>query len=597
MSRSLFELTTMGDALRNTGYKSIESAVAEIIDNSIEAQAHNIAILISEKLDEVTGVKKIDEIAFIDDGSGMNIKKLEDCLGIGATTKSDRRGMGRFGVGLPQASLFACPSIDVYSWQNGYENCHKVYLDINKISAGEQIDLPDPVKCDIPIKYQTYLQYNVQNSLKNETCQLDFKKSGTLVVWKKYDQKPRTYNALIRRLKFELGKTFRYFISNNDVNIYVIKDEDEKCWTILPNDPLFLMQNNLYLGKVDDPEHVYTITDSGAEPFFRPYCSELCPDGIVRRNIKYYDPVTREKKESEVQIKFSIVKDEFYDLNVIPKPKNPGRSDVGKCTSKLVGISIVRANREIDFGEFGYYSSINKPNHRWWGCEISFNPTLDEVFGVANNKQYVDLKKIDDDDIEEYKQIEKIDQPIWLQLKHIVADTISNMFDENQSKRRGSRTTETACNPTIEIINDAEEDNSQGESQEPSELEEREIDEEIKGIIEDDGHIPTEADIDLFKQNKVNIFYRGLTITSPFISYKFNLGTCLIYINKDHPFYKDYLADFINDQDSIFSTAFELWIGALVKAIDETNITQSDENNKLILLWEEKLRKYLERIC
>ena len=27
------------------------------------------------------------------------------------------------------------------------------------------------------------------------------------------------------------------------------------------------------------------------------------------------------------------------------------------------------------------------PRERWWGAEIEFPPTLDEVFGVPNNKQ------------------------------------------------------------------------------------------------------------------------------------------------------------------------------------------------------------------
>lgn len=42
MGASIVDIRNMGDALRNTGYKNIESAVAEIIDNSVEANAKNI---------------------------------------------------------------------------------------------------------------------------------------------------------------------------------------------------------------------------------------------------------------------------------------------------------------------------------------------------------------------------------------------------------------------------------------------------------------------------------------------------------------------------------------------------------------------------
>lgn len=40
-------------------------------------------------------------------------------------------------------------------------------------------------------------------------------------------------------------------------------------------------------------------------------------------------------------------------------------------------------------------------------------------------------------------------------------------------------------------------------------------------------------------------------------------------------------------------TAFELFICSLVKAIDETNLNQGDENDNLIATWHEKLRKYI----
>lgn len=132
MGKSIVDIKNMGDALRNTGYKNIESAVSEIIDNSIEANAKNIFVILREGI-AISGRKVVTEIGFLDDGEGMNIDILGRCLGIGASTRQLRKGMGRFGVGLPQASLYACPSIEVYSWQGGVENAHKVYLDINKI--------------------------------------------------------------------------------------------------------------------------------------------------------------------------------------------------------------------------------------------------------------------------------------------------------------------------------------------------------------------------------------------------------------------------------------------------------------------------------
>ena len=133
MAQDIFVVKTMGDALRNTGYKNIECAMSEIIDNSIQADAKNIFVIVSEEYNSKTGHNNISEIGFLDNGSGMTFQELCSCLGIGYSTRTDRKGMGRFGVGLPQASLYACPSVEVYSWQGGYANCKKVFLDIDLV--------------------------------------------------------------------------------------------------------------------------------------------------------------------------------------------------------------------------------------------------------------------------------------------------------------------------------------------------------------------------------------------------------------------------------------------------------------------------------
>ena len=99
MGQSIVQIKQMGDALRSSGYKSIDSAVAELIDNSIEAGAHDIFVIMTEHVDPVTHRKAIYEFGILDNGSGMDISKLASCLGIGFTTKSDRSGMGRSGVG------------------------------------------------------------------------------------------------------------------------------------------------------------------------------------------------------------------------------------------------------------------------------------------------------------------------------------------------------------------------------------------------------------------------------------------------------------------------------------------------------------------
>lgn len=63
MGKSIVDIKHMGDALRNTGYKNIESAVSEIIDNSVEAGAKDIFLILSEEISK-SGRKVVSEIGF-----------------------------------------------------------------------------------------------------------------------------------------------------------------------------------------------------------------------------------------------------------------------------------------------------------------------------------------------------------------------------------------------------------------------------------------------------------------------------------------------------------------------------------------------------
>lgn len=243
MGMDIINLTQYADSLRSTGYKNIESAISEIIDNSVEAKAKNIFIIIKETLDEVEGKNKVTEIAFLDNGNGMDKDLVQGCLRIGYGTRTKREGIGRFGVGLPQASMHVCPLVEVYSWQD-YEKPYKSYLNINKIKSGEQTSIEEPIQQDIPEDYKKYLSYEINNS------DISFKRNGTLIVWKNCDNvTPRKVATLTERLVFELGKKFRHIIKSDKCSLYIIDTKnDANPRRIKPNDPLLLMEDNYILG-------------------------------------------------------------------------------------------------------------------------------------------------------------------------------------------------------------------------------------------------------------------------------------------------------------------------------------------------------------
>lgn len=588
MGQSIVEIKTFGEALRNTGYKSIESAVAEIIDNSIEAEAKDTFIILSENINPEAKrkVKCIHEIAFLDDGIGMNTEILGKCLGYGIGTRYERKGMGRFGVGLPQASMYACPFVEVYSWQNGIDNCKKVYLDIRKVTDGTQTEIEEPILCEIPQKYKKYINYKCEERIYN------FEEHGTLVLWKDCDRiVPKTIPYLKPQLEFSLGQKFRYFLAKGEQTIRLVNlNIDDNSIDIKPNDPMFLMENNCVLGNPCNPGSIDQNTEGDLEPLFEPYSFDDNNTGIVEVPVVYWDRKNEEKRESTVTIRFSKVKSKFYDLNAFPTG-NPGGSNMGKYVNRLQGISIVRANREIDFGKFDYYDNQNRPTHRWWGCEIIFGTELDEAFGVANNKQYVELKKIDPSDY-----FDEEVSPMWLQLHDIVTKTISSIVKDNQKMQNNARKKNTSNSPAEKTVTEAE--GEEGDDQDSATARQREnynteeTNNAIRRTLENTGtENPTDEDIQVFKNSKVKIFYedRG---RSPFFDYDFKLGVACIYINIDHVFYQNFLSKIINDV--MTKTIFELFIASFVKAVDKSEIAYKEAYDRLMTDWEAKLKKYIE---
>ena len=133
------------------------SAYGEVVDNSIQAEAKNIKIEF-DSISRGTGRNQkeiIDKITFGDDGKGMNIQELENCLTLGYSTRfNERDGIGRFGVGLTLAALHECTHIKVFS-KTKDSDWYSVYVEVALKPDGgpdpeNQKDISKPKKEDIP---------------------------------------------------------------------------------------------------------------------------------------------------------------------------------------------------------------------------------------------------------------------------------------------------------------------------------------------------------------------------------------------------------------------------------------------------------------
>ena len=590
----LYKLETLADGIRNTGYRSIYNAIAELVDNSAEedTNAKNIFIIGTEGA--VNGKNRITEYAVLDDGNGMDDDILAKCLQIGFSTRRERTGFGRFGVGLPQASYYASPRVEVYSWTNGIENAKCVYIDLDLVSSSQQSKICGPFSTTIPERYSAFVNFRTQD--KN----YDFSQHGTLVVWPKSDKiEPQRWSTCRRNLEEDLGRKYRWLLNEDKIEISTVEINDFGTFQrILPNDPLFLMNKSQFCVKESmtdsdaycqkyDPSKGYT------ESLFEPYCDTENPDGIVNKEVYYYDR-NGDRKTSIVTIRFSIVKEKYYSKNYIKG--EPGSLPYGKIAKRNMGISIVRQGREIDFGKFDYFDDNNQPHHRWWGCEISFKSDLDEAFGIANNKQQVTLHAVDDEAIVDYEN----NEPMWLQLKNVVKNTISKMYNENKERRKGSRSGNNSASTTTatsETIKRAEEENHEivvpntsetPTSYTPDIVEQVRIELTDEGLLSENDEI-TDDQIKQYLDSNTRIKYEKRGPRSPFLDYEDSLGILRIYVNQDHQFYQQFVSEAITD-DSM-RTLFELFLAALVKSLHKY---EGDYSEKIIDSLNVLLKSYLK---
>jgi hypothetical protein len=202
--------SSMIETFRAIGY-NLETAVADIIDNSISAQARNIYFN-----SEWKGGQSV--ISILDDGRGMDNDELVSAMRPGAKNPLDERfenDLGRFGLGLKTASFSQCRKLIVVSKK---VNCQPVYWiwDLDYVNKTNKWEL---IRCSIPDNY---------------LHALDTFESGTLVIWTELDRilpvetsvsneiAKDKFLAQMDRVKQHLAMTFHRFIEDRTVKLF--------CW-------------------------------------------------------------------------------------------------------------------------------------------------------------------------------------------------------------------------------------------------------------------------------------------------------------------------------------------------------------------------------
>jgi hypothetical protein len=349
----------VGDAfvrgMRDIGYKSTAFALAELIDNAVQASATIVDVAFG-----FNGGNTPTSIAVIDNGHGMEPKMVRASLIWGAGTReNDRTGFGKYGYGLPSASVSQCRRVTVYSKTPGGQ-WHRAYLDIDEISEGQwtlghRIQTPEEKPAEPPAFVTDYIR---------KSGRFPEFAHGTVVVWEKLDRADyRQREALRSKLVTDLGILYRQYLLETPMRVDGVDVE--------PCDPLFLTEGFRY----------YDLDVDRAVPY---------PPVTV--------PVTsRATKEvvGHMRVRFSRMPATFFRVPEAKHTNRPGgrkdfinaRLDIADANN---GIIFCRNGRQIDvLRPPRSLSSLNATTDRFWAVEVDFDATLDDLFSITTAKQQV----------------------------------------------------------------------------------------------------------------------------------------------------------------------------------------------------------------
>ncbi|WP_449371775.1 ATP-binding protein [Arthrobacter psychrolactophilus] len=184
--------------MRAVGY-TLQTAVADLIDNSISADATGVDIFF--------GIEPVPYVALVDDGEGMSPEGAISAMRLAGTSPMRIRNpndLGRFGLGLKTASLSQCRDLVLVSKRDG-------------VLCGFEWNI------DHMIERQTWsLLVLTEEELQAlpRFNELAARTSGTLVIWRNLDRLAATvgdleasFDAAMMDVKSHLALVFHRFLS------------------------------------------------------------------------------------------------------------------------------------------------------------------------------------------------------------------------------------------------------------------------------------------------------------------------------------------------------------------------------------------------
>jgi hypothetical protein len=527
-------------AMRDSGYRNTAYALAELIDNSIQADASEVELICVEKYEQINSQKRLrlQEIGTIDNGNGMSAQTLAIALQFGnGTHLEDRAGIGRFGMGLPNSSISQCRRLDVWTWTNGPDNAIHSYLDVGDIQSGVKDRVPLPSPSPVPAKWRE----------RSEVLGT----SGTLVVWSHFEEYRLTWRgaeATLRNTEAIIGRMYRKFINDGRVAIHLVRVEDggeSSRRLAVVNDPLYLMRNS------STPEPF------NKEPMFQPW-GENDEEFTIEFDGKLH----------KVFVRFSWARPETVPDDGL----NRGSKPYGKHAMKNLGLSIVREGRELDLDTS--WTNSYDPTERWWGAEVEFPATLDEIFGVTNNKQSAtifsqlaqyDWKADAEDNESRSSFIERASgegdpRALLIPIVEHIRDQITQLRKRTEQQTKGTRGSggrkrheEPGVEDTVtsKFRQRADEGHETPQDTEDFDTDDRDV---YEDDLKDDKHYPDDvakaiADAILTRKRKVAFLEKAMEGYAFFNVESVQGGVTNVVFNSNHPFFDNLVKALNPDTD------------------------------------------------
>jgi hypothetical protein len=204
------------ESLRDIGY-DFPAAVADVVDNSIMANASRVDIVI-----EFDG--EDSSVVIADDGGGMTANGLIEALRYGSRRYYSPRDLGRYGLGLKTASLSQCRSVTVVTCRSGAADRMAVRtLDLDLIAEWDEWLVVEPTH-DLAV---TQARERLTDG------------SGTVVIWRKLDRvlperRPdggwarRRLQAMAAKTAEHLGIVFHRYLEGAEGRDLVVTVNGEK---------------------------------------------------------------------------------------------------------------------------------------------------------------------------------------------------------------------------------------------------------------------------------------------------------------------------------------------------------------------------------